>query len=177
MDKRAPKIRNFKYLALFGFLFLILGVMVLIWRFNPEIREAKKYMEEATTFSQKIQEERNKYLNDSYGGESPEATYQMFLKALNDQNIDLAVKYFVFEKQELYKEFFLDIKNNGKWEEMMQDLLNPENQKGEMKSNDSYIIRVYNKDNYLIAQAALKKISFSENGGEIRSSLWKMIEF
>ncbi|MDD5760729.1 MAG: hypothetical protein PHF45_01595 [Candidatus Pacebacteria bacterium] len=178
MNKKVPqKITNFKYLALFGFLVLILGISVLIWHFNPEIQEAKKHKEEAAIFSQKIQEERNKYINDSYGGESPETTYQMFLEALNDQNIDLAVRYFVFDKQELYKQFFLDIKNNGRWEEMMEDLLNPENQKGEMKPSNSYVIRVYNKDNYLIAQATLKEISFSENGGEIRGSIWKMIEF
>ncbi len=43
-------------------------------------------------------QEKNK--NDTYGGDTPEQTMQMFIAALKAGDTDLAAKYFVVEKQE-----------------------------------------------------------------------------
>jgi hypothetical protein len=59
---------------------------------------------------------------------------------------------------------------------MMNDLLNPENQRGEITANGSYVIRVYSEDDYLIAQVALRQPIFSEQEEGI-SNIWKITEF
>jgi hypothetical protein len=167
-----------KYFIKFLILLLAgLSVLVLIWYLSPEIKQANIYKQEAEILKKKIKEEQEKYRTDFYGEENPEDTYRIFLEALKNQDIELAVKYFIFDKQELYKQFFNEIKNNNKWEEMMEDLLKPENQIGEMKSNGSYIIRVYDKDNFLIAQAVLRMPLFSENEQECVNNIWKIVEF
>lgn len=43
------------------------------------------------------------YKEDVYGGKTPEQTWQMFLTALKNNDIELASKYFVVEKQEEIK--------------------------------------------------------------------------
>ena len=52
--------------------------------------------------------------SDKYGGTTPLETYKMFVEALKQQDIDLAVKYFVQDKQGEYKKFFEAIKQEGK---------------------------------------------------------------
>jgi len=102
----------------------------------------------------------------------------MFLQALKTKNIDLASKYFILDKQEEYKQFFTDIKNNNKWDEMIKDLFNSENQEGEMKENNTYVIRVFNTENYLIAQAVLKMpMNITGTEKDPVSNIWKIIEF
>jgi hypothetical protein len=45
------------------------------------------------------------YAKDTYGGDTPEATLQLFIDALKAGNIDLAAKYYIPEKQsEVYGE-------------------------------------------------------------------------
>jgi len=44
------------------------------------------------------------YKNDTYGGDTPEETWGMFIDALEKDDTDLAAKYFVVEKQEEMKE-------------------------------------------------------------------------
>lgn len=179
MEKTTSQVKKsfFKKFLLFFLIFIVVigGLLIKSWYLNPEIQQAKEYKQQVEMFNEKIQEERNRYLNDIYGATTPELTYQMFLEALESKNIDLAIKYFIYDKQELYKDFFLDIKNNDQWEKMMNDLLNPENQRGEITANGSYIIRVYNEDDYLIAQVALRQPIFSEQ--EEVSSIWKITEF
>ncbi|MDD3098555.1 MAG: hypothetical protein PHU82_01885 [Candidatus Pacebacteria bacterium] len=167
-----------KYLIILFIVLLIgLSFLAFIWYFNPEIRQAKLYKQETEVLEGRLQEEQERYINDIYGGQTPEETYKMFLEALGNKDIELAIKYFIFDRQELYKQFFLEIKNNNKWEEMMKDLFKYENQIGEMKPNGSYIIRVYSEDNFLIAQVVLRVPLFLENEQQNISNIWKIVEF
>ncbi|MFA5878062.1 MAG: hypothetical protein WC845_01720 [Candidatus Staskawiczbacteria bacterium] len=56
---------------------------------------------------------------DTYGGETPEATFNMFVEALKNEDVDLAVKYFVMDpdRRATYWKEFNDIKNEGKLRE------------------------------------------------------------
>jgi hypothetical protein len=47
-----------------------------------------------------IKEYRSKEAVDTYGGKTPEQTIEMFVKALEEGNIDLASKYFALEKND-----------------------------------------------------------------------------
>lgn len=59
------------------------------------------------------------FQEDIYGGKTPEETYNMFVQALKDENVDLAVKYFVLdsERRAKYQEEFDDLKQEGKLKE------------------------------------------------------------
>ncbi|MBI3274205.1 MAG: hypothetical protein HYZ69_03605, partial [Candidatus Colwellbacteria bacterium] len=39
------------------------------------------------------------YIQDAYGGKTAEETHDLFLKAIKEEDIELASKYFVIEKQ------------------------------------------------------------------------------
>lgn len=181
MKHRKKNVKSFKsryFIILVIFLILGLTASWLIWYFSVEARQARQYKENAEILARRIQEQVEEYAADTYGGETPEETYGMFLQALKMKDIDLASKYFILDKQKKYKQFFTDIKNNNKWDEMIEDLFNPDNQKGEMKENSTYVIRVFNTENYLIAQAVLK-ISLNLAGTEQKplSGIWKIVEF
>lgn len=181
MKQRKKNIKFFKLRHIIIFIiFLIFGLITswLIWYFSAEVQQARQYKKDAEILVAKIQKQEEEYAIDTYGGETPEETYGMFLQALKMEDIDLASKYFILGKQEEYKQFLIDIKNNNKWDEMIEDLFNPDNQKGEMKENNTYVIRVYNIENYLIAQAVLKIPSaFAGTEKESLSNIWKIIEF
>jgi len=181
MKHRKKNIKNFKSRNFIIFvIFLILGLTAswLVWYFSAEMRQARQYKKDAETLVGKIEEQAKEYAADTYGGETPEGTYGMFLRALKTKDIDLASKYFVLDKQKEYKGFFTDIKNNNKWDEMIEDLFDPDNQKGEMKENNTYVIRVYNIENYLIAQVVLKiPLNFAWTEKNTVSDIWKIIEF
>ena len=53
------------------------------------------------------------YTNDTYGGETPEETFNMFIEALKAGDTDLAAKYFLVEKQARMAEEFAIGKENG----------------------------------------------------------------
>ncbi len=177
--KRNIKFFQSRYFIVFV-IFLILGLVIswLAWYFSAEVRQARQYKKDSELFVRKIQKQEKEYTDDTYGGETPKETYEMFLEALKMEDIDLASKYFILDKQAEYKQFFTDIKNNNKWDEMIEDLLNPDNQKGEMKENDTYVIRIYNDQDYLIAQAVLKIPSnFITTDKKVATKIWKIIEF
>lgn len=62
------------------------------------------------------------YAEDTYGGETPEETLQLFIDALKAGDIELASKYFVIEKQEEWESNLHKINDNGFLQEMVSDL-------------------------------------------------------
>lgn len=73
----------------------------------------------AVFFSPEARQERamadllERYANDTYGGETPEETLSLFIKALETGDVELASKYFVVEKQEEMKEELTKSINEG----------------------------------------------------------------
>jgi len=62
------------------------------------------------------------FKNDTYGGETPEKTFNMFVEALKNEDVDLAVKYFVLDpdRRENYRKEFNDLKAQGKLDEYVE---------------------------------------------------------
>ena len=54
------------------------------------------------------------YKEDSYGGKTPEETWAMFLAALKKEDIELASKYFVVEKQGEWRANLFQIKDKNR---------------------------------------------------------------
>lgn len=77
------------FAALVIWAMLNLGPWLKIWQDQRAARVTQKQLEEF-------------YLNDKYGGKTPEETINLFITALRRDDIELASKYFVLDKQEAW---------------------------------------------------------------------------
>ncbi|MEA3272307.1 MAG: hypothetical protein U9P90_01405, partial [Patescibacteria group bacterium] len=60
---------------------------------------------------------------DTFGGDTPEETWEMFLNALQEGDLELASKYFVIDKQAENLAWFQQVENAGMLGEMIGDLM------------------------------------------------------
>lgn len=173
--KSFSKSRNIIFL-IFLILLICLGIL-LFYIFGPYSRYKRitSFTESQKILSERLKQEKEKYTKDIYGGTSPLETYQMFLEALKKEDIKLAIKYFPLDLQKKYEELFLEIKNSGQWEQMMKDLLKPENQIGEYITDDWYNIKIKNDKKEIVTIVVLKIIKDFEN--QPVNNLWKIVEF
>jgi hypothetical protein len=58
---------------------------------------------------------------DTYGGKTPQETWQMFVEALKKGDTDLAAKYFMLDRQNEKSEYFSTLKKNGFLESYLND--------------------------------------------------------
>ncbi|QQG46628.1 MAG: hypothetical protein HYY55_02175 [Candidatus Niyogibacteria bacterium] len=75
-----------------GFVLIVVLVLAVLYflnyYFSPEQKALRYYADLE-----------KQYANDTYGGQTPEETLQLFIDALKAGDIELASKYFVVEKQ------------------------------------------------------------------------------
>jgi len=77
------------------------------WHFAKEIKQ--------------IEAETNRpYLEDTYGGKTPQETLQMFISAVEKGDFELASKYFILSKQEEWKAAFVGAKKDDKLDVLMK---------------------------------------------------------
>jgi len=146
------KIFNKKFVkiatVLAAIIILALGVFWLIKYYQQKSPEyqAEKYLKEME----------QKYREDTYGGNTPEETLQLFIDALKKGDIDLASKYFVIDKQDEWKEKLEKIKNAGELKNMISDL--EKAKRGSDISSKSSLFSVVNLKNEVIAMMSIIKI-------------------
>ena len=79
--------------------------------FEDFLNEERPDEEEIEQYVEDLQEA---YRNDTYGGETPQETFELFKEALKAGDTDLAAKYFLVEKQErMRKEFEVGLSNGS----------------------------------------------------------------
>ena len=84
------------------------------------------------------------YAQDSFGGDTPEETLRLFIDALKNGDTNLAAKYFVLDKQSVWKEYLAKIKEKGMLENMIGDLA-----KTNLKVNDNTaFFTLFNNDGF-----------------------------
>lgn len=64
------------------------------------------------------------YKNDKYGAETPEETFDLFIEALKNKDIELASKYFVIKKQDNWLRTLQEYKNNSLLADFIVELRN-----------------------------------------------------
>jgi len=139
---------------LLGFLG-ILVITLLVWSwgayFNPEVREKRadiKYFEN-------IEEE---YRNDTYGGATPEETLQLFITALEAEDIELASKYFLPDEREKTIELLKNEFNvNNNFEHVVSGLSKLKRTTGNHDQNKEAFFIIVGLDNIVANQVVLKK--------------------
>ena len=104
------------------------------------------------------------YANDTYGGDTPEETLDLFIEALEAGDIELASKYFVVEKQEEIRDELAVGKNNNNLDFLISDL--KKNNKSIRLSDINHRFRTFDENN--IAEFSFDLILNQETGK------WKM---
>lgn len=125
----------------------------------------------------RIEQQEQKYIDDTYGGKTPEETYSMFLEALKRKDIELASRYFVLEKQKEYAKALNEIDDSGKWDLMMEDLTRLETASWEKITDDYVNLELFSKDN-----VSVEKITFILPNNLLPpnnpiSNIWKISSF
>ncbi|MDP3769893.1 MAG: hypothetical protein U1A23_00915 [Candidatus Sungbacteria bacterium] len=135
-------------LGALGLVIVGFGVLFILRYLNLENRQ----MREAERIVEEIKEQ---YLSDTYGGNTPEETLQLFIDALKKGDTDLAAKYFVLDKQEEWKKDLVQIKDKGLLNEMVKDLEREKEKK--VSGNDRVVFYIYNDNNELALGITLIK--------------------
>src|SRR3990167_4899471 len=62
------------------------------------------------------------YKNDTYGGKTPEETFDLYLAALKKGDLELASKYFVVERRKIATDELLEMKTNNQMADYIKEL-------------------------------------------------------
>lgn len=98
-----------------GMVLVGVGALYGLRFFNPEYRQEQDAMRRLEAIEQE-------YQNDTYGGTTPEETLRLFIDALKKEDIDLAAKYFVIDRQEEWLGNLRKIKEKNMLAKMVKDL-------------------------------------------------------
>jgi len=113
---------------------------------------------------------RRPYKEDTYGGKTPEETWAMFLEALKKEDVELASKYFVVEKQgEWLQELRVKKESNTlmAWQKRVEDL-QKSNQDADSTIKSYYF---YNYFNSQYKQVLSSPVVFTLNS---YTKVWKI---
>ena len=138
-------------LALIG-IGAVWGVQYMQYRKSPEYR----YLKEGEALQKR-------YMEDTYGGSTPEETLKLFIDALKKGDIDLASKYFEIQDQGKWKEYLSELKTSG---HVSNAIVDAEKLKLSKQDGDRAFFTAVNEKNIVDVQVVLGKI----NGR------WKILE-
>lgn len=102
-----------KFAIILGGIIVAVIAAYLAWNyfFNPEAMERRENEKRYNQFFQALSEGEKKQKEDTYGGKTPEETLNLFINALESDNLELASKYFVLT---------VEGKTDPKWMEALQ---------------------------------------------------------
>jgi len=120
-----------KSLMRFGGIFL--GIIILVagityaWEnyLSPDARSARDMANQYEKYLDWESKYRETLKNDTFGGETPEATLKLFVDALKKGDVDLASKYFWIDErtpQSVWKDGMQKLKDEGKLEEVIKNV-------------------------------------------------------
>ena len=145
LNKRSTKL----ILGFVGILILALGAWYASFYFSPEMREhraAKEY----------IENQKEKYRNDTYGSTTPEGTLELFVQALEEGDMELASKYFVIDRQSAKEKELRRLKKEYGLERVSKDAQNLELSK--KTENEAFYV-ITNEEDQVQVQVVLRKNS------------------
>ncbi len=178
INSQHDNVKPFKRFAKW-FLLIIIAIIIIyivIIFVSPQNREWLSMLIGQKLDQRSLDNYKKQIQSDKYGGTTPLETYKMFVEALKQQDIDLAVKYFVQGKQGEYKKFFEAIKQEGKWDLMMADVSTSKNNtRGSQQGPNAYQLDIVDSNNFLVTTVYIV-IPCDINGQPI-SDIWKIESF
>ena len=162
--------------VVFGIIALIVIAVLLIQYFEPEAVERREGRKNTEEFVELYEGWQRQLSEDTYGGETPQETLNMFIEALRNEDLELASKYFAPEMDEEnpekmtlqgHLEYLQGIKEKGFIQRMADEFENFD--KNFRWSENSHWFVFYNNDGSTEFRVC---IDLSENSG-----LWKIENF
>ncbi len=118
-----------------GLFFVALFLAVEGYSYYDQWRGEKRVEELAQLLAKIEKDAFDKKAADKIGGKTPQETLNMFIKAVEAGDYELASKYFVIERQKQWKEELIDIKNNNKLNSFLNPILEAKKSQGEYSEN------------------------------------------
>jgi len=101
------------------------------WKFNDDIK--------------KLEAEANRpYLEDTYGGKTPQETLQLFITAVEKEDFELASKYFILSRQEEWERGLKLVKEKNNLAVLLENLKKMED--GEYLNSDNFQMAAKNEN-------------------------------
>ncbi|PIR70070.1 MAG: hypothetical protein COU46_03470 [Candidatus Niyogibacteria bacterium CG10_big_fil_rev_8_21_14_0_10_42_19] len=144
----------------FGFIAIISLTLAGLYATDYYLNPNKKFESEV---ARELEDASRQYMDDTYGGETPEETLELFITALEEGNVELASKYFVVDDQREWFEKLNIIKQNDELKSMIKDIKTAK--RGENINDNSSIFSIVNYKNEIITVMNIIRI---QNG------LWKI---
>ncbi len=149
-----------RYLIGGGGLFFLIIIIFVGWQMKIVQRVNQTWQERQ--FLNKVENIKNAWKNDKVGGTTPEETLKMFVTAFKAEDLELASKYFVVDKQ---AEFLAKMQNwvkIGKKEEIVKSLENSR-MLGTLR-DDSFVADMgeIGGDNRALSNVEFRKNEFSQ---------------
>src|SRR3989344_1148709 len=173
-----PKKTYWKFV--FGFLWIVvvIGGGFFVWDryFSPQAklnretqRNYEKYLAWEENYKKAMRE-------DTYGGKTPEETLQMFIEALEKEDVELASKYFALETdtkspnyltRKKWKNYLQEIGNKKLLQQMANDIEKDAKPLTKILNNKEFSYALFNEDGTVGISIYLK---FNEH-----SNVWKIV--
>jgi len=164
--KLTPRHKAF-HIVVFGAIAIVAVFIILVGKdYARDARVRREEAREREEALREIEETERLLAEDTYGGATPEETFQMFLDALRAGDVDLASKYFVAEKQESWKENFEKIRSSDYLDDMISDL-----EKATLDKTESNLAWMSLPGKDVQGNSIYSRISFSKNQS---SNKWKI---
>ncbi|MBN2197623.1 hypothetical protein JW698_00260 [Candidatus Wolfebacteria bacterium] len=129
-----PKKPKSKFLKFSGVFLLIIALSLgsfLVWNkyFSNEAKSNRETIKNYEKYTKAMENLEKIMTEDTYGGKTPEETLRMFINALENEDLELASKYFILETNEnseyyLTREEYEDALNKVKNENRLQEVIN-----------------------------------------------------
>ncbi|HOF50618.1 MAG TPA: hypothetical protein PLH22_03005 [Candidatus Colwellbacteria bacterium] len=100
ISQKKPKIRRWKsFLIILGIIAATeLGYLAWNYYLSPEAKENRRIERDFKAYMKFVDQYETAMENDTYGGQTPQETLDMFVDALEKGDLDLASKYFVLRE-------------------------------------------------------------------------------
>ncbi len=130
-----------------GIIALSVGALF-IWGnyLSPEAQSTHTMQKNYETYQVWEQQHNQDLTLDTYGGTTPEETLQLFVDALDDEDIELASKYFVLDQREQWAEGLKNIQREEKIDEIINTIKNAQASERDTGSENQKEFVVKNKN-------------------------------
>ncbi len=109
-----------KFIVAFLIIVAVVGGGYFVWNryVSPEARQAREQQANYEKATKALKDFEEAMKQDTYGGKTPEETLQLFITALEKEDIELASKYFMLETNTQDTDYL----TRRKWEEGLQQM-------------------------------------------------------
>lgn len=171
LPKKKRKVRRWKFFVAIVGIVALAQLSYLAWNnyLSPQAKSNREAQKAYDAYLKYINQYETAMKNDTYGGQTPQETLDMFVDALKKGDVELASKYFVLREDGSRNPEILSIlktrKENGSLSEIISiaESLKPS---FEMNTDNSYIFIVPNNQGMAQYSMFLNKNQYSQ--------LWKI---